>query len=63
MKNKAIPPGSVMFSDSLMSADDALSFLIDSSIPSSQTEAVSLDEFCWQDFSQRYSLNNQCARL
>ncbi|MDB2670918.1 molybdopterin molybdotransferase MoeA [Candidatus Pseudothioglobus singularis] len=43
MKNKAIPPGSVMFSDSLMSADDALSFLIDSSIPSSQTEAVSLD--------------------
>ena len=44
MKNKAIPPGSVMFSDSLMSADDALSFLIDSSIPSSQTEAVSLDD-------------------
>ena len=33
-----------MFSDSLMSADDALSFLIDSSIPSSQTEAVSLDD-------------------
>ncbi len=44
MKNKVTQPGSVMFSDSLMSADDALSFLIEASLTSGQTEAVSLDD-------------------
>ena len=33
-----------MFSDSLMSADDALEFLIDSALVSEQTEAISLDD-------------------
>ena len=44
MKNKTINTSSVMFSDSLMSADDALSFLIDAAISPSQTEAVLLDD-------------------
>ena len=33
-----------MFGDSLMSADDALEFLIDSAFVSDQTEAISLDD-------------------
>jgi molybdopterin biosynthesis enzyme len=33
-----------MFSDSLISADDALEFLIDSALVSEHTEAMSLDD-------------------
>jgi len=43
MNNKLVQSSSVMFNDSLISADDALSFLIDAALSSSQTETVSLD--------------------
>ncbi len=43
MNNKVVQSSSVMFNDSLISADDALSFLIDAALSSSQTETVSLD--------------------
>ena len=43
MSRQKINSSSPMFSDSLMSADDALSFLIDAAIITNKTEAVSLD--------------------
>ena len=44
MNSQSTNSSSVMFSDSLMSADDALSFLIDSASVTAMTEAVSLDD-------------------
>ena len=44
MNSQSTNSSSAMFSDSLMSADDALSFLIDSASVTAMTEAVSLDE-------------------
>ena len=44
MNSQSTNSSSVMFSDSLMSADDALSFLIDSACVTASTEAVSLDD-------------------
>ena len=44
MNSQSINSSSAMYSDSLMSADDALSFLIDSAIVTAMTEAVSLDD-------------------
>ena len=44
MNSQSINSSSAMFSDSLMSADDALSFLIDSACVTAMTEAVSLDD-------------------
>ena len=44
MNSQSTNSSSVMFSDSLMSADDALSFLIDSACVTALTEAVSLDD-------------------
>ena len=44
MNSQSTKSSSVMFSDSLMSADDALSFLIDSAAVTRMTEAVSLDD-------------------
>ena len=43
MSRQKVNSSSPMFSDSLMSADDALSFLIDAAIITNKTEAVSLD--------------------
>ena len=43
MNSQSTNSSSAMFSDSLMSADDALSFLIDSASVTAMTEAVSLD--------------------
>ena len=43
MNNKMVQSSSVMFNDSLMSTDDALTLLIDSAIVSTQTEISSLD--------------------
>ncbi|MDB9975173.1 molybdopterin molybdotransferase MoeA [Candidatus Thioglobus sp.] len=43
MTSQSTNSSSAMFSDSLMSADDALSFLIDSASVTAMTEAVSLD--------------------
>jgi molybdopterin molybdotransferase len=44
MNSQSANSSSAMFSDSLMSADDALSFLIDSACVTAMTEAVSLDD-------------------
>jgi molybdopterin molybdotransferase len=44
MNSQSTNSSSAMFSDSLMSADDALSFLIDSASVTAMTEAVSLDD-------------------
>ena len=44
MNSQSINSSSAMFSDSLMSADDALTFLIDSASVTAMTEAVSLDD-------------------
>ena len=44
MNSQSTNLSSAMFSDSLMSADDALSFLIDSASVTAMTEAVSLDD-------------------
>ena len=44
MNSQSTNSSSAMFSDSLMSADDALSFLIDSASVTVMTEAVSLDD-------------------
>jgi len=44
MNSQSTNSSSAMFSDSLMSADDALSFLIDSACVTAMTEAVSLDD-------------------
>jgi molybdopterin molybdotransferase len=44
MNSQSTNSSSVMYSDSLMSADDALSFLIDSASVTAMTEAVSLDD-------------------
>ena len=44
MNSQSTNSSSAMFNDSLMSADDALSFLIDSAIVTAKTEAVSLDD-------------------
>ena len=44
MNSQSTNSSSAMFSDSLMSADDALSFLIDSACVTALTEAVSLDD-------------------
>ncbi|MDA8981179.1 molybdopterin molybdotransferase MoeA [Candidatus Thioglobus sp.] len=44
MNSQSTNSSSAMFNDSLMSADDALSFLIDSAIVTTMTEAVSLDD-------------------
>ena len=44
MNSQSTNSSSAMFSDSLMSADDALSFLIDSAIVTAMIEAVSLDD-------------------
>ena len=44
MTSQSTNSSSAMFSDSLMSADDALSFLIDSASVTAMTEAVSLDD-------------------
>ena len=44
MNSQSTNSSSAMFSDSLMSADDALSFLIDSATVTAMTEAVSLDD-------------------
>ena len=44
MNSQSTNSSSAMFSDSLMSADDALSFLIDSVCVTAMTEAVSLDD-------------------
>ena len=44
MNSQSTNSSSAMFSDSLMSADDALSFLIDSASVTASTEAVSLDD-------------------
>ena len=44
MTSQSTNSSSAMFSDSLMSADDALSFLIDSACITAMTEAVSLDD-------------------
>ena len=43
MSRQKVNSSSPMFSDSLMSADDALSFLIDAAIITNKTETVSLD--------------------
>ena len=43
MNSQSTNSSSAMYSDSLMSADDALSFLIDSASVTAMTEAVSLD--------------------
>ena len=43
MNNKLVQSSSVMFNDSLMSTDDALTLLFDSAIVSTQTEISSLD--------------------
>jgi molybdopterin molybdotransferase len=44
MNDQSSKSGSPMFSDSLMSADDALEFLIDSALVSEHTETTSLDD-------------------
>ena len=44
MNSQSTNSSSAMYSDSLMSADDALSFLIDSVCVTAMTEAVSLDD-------------------
>ena len=44
MNSQSTNSSSAMFSDSLMSADDALTFLIDSASVTAMTEAVSLDD-------------------
>ena len=44
MNSQSTNSSSAMYSDSLMSADDALSFLIDSACVTAMTEAVSLDD-------------------
>ena len=44
MNSQSTNSSSAMYSDSLMSADDALSFLIDSACVTVMTEAVSLDD-------------------
>ena len=44
MNSQSTNSSSAMYSDSLMSADDALSFLIDSASVTAMTEAVSLDD-------------------
>ena len=44
MNSQSTNSSSAMFSDSLMNADDALSFLIDSASVTAMTEAVSLDD-------------------
>jgi molybdopterin molybdotransferase len=44
MNSQSTNLSSAMFNDSLMSADDALSFLIDSASVTAKTEAVSLDD-------------------
>ena len=44
MNSQSTNSSSAMFNDSLMSADDALSFLIDSASVTAMTEAVSLDD-------------------
>ena len=44
MNSQSTNSSSAMFNDSLMSADDALSFLIDSACVTTMTEAVSLDD-------------------
>ena len=44
MNDKLNNSGSPMFSDSLMSADDALAFLIESAVISNHTELSSLDD-------------------
>jgi molybdopterin molybdotransferase len=44
MNSQSTNSSSAMFSDSLLSADDALSFLIDSASVTAMTEAVSLDD-------------------
>ena len=44
MNDQSSKSGNPMFSDSLMSADDALKFLIDSARVSEHTETTSLDE-------------------
>lgn len=44
MNSQSTNSSSAMFSDSLMSADDALSFLIDSASVTAMTETVSLDD-------------------
>lgn len=44
MNSQSINSSSAMFSDSLMSADDALTFLIDSASVTAMTETVSLDD-------------------
>ena len=44
MTSQSTNSSSAMYSDSLMSADDALSFLIDSASVTAMTEAVSLDD-------------------
>ena len=44
MNSQSTNSSSAMFNDSLMSADDALSFLIDSASVTAKTEAVSLDD-------------------
>ena len=44
MNDQSNKSSSPMFGDSLMSADDALEFLIDSALVSEHTEAMSLDD-------------------
>ena len=44
MNSQSTNSSSAMFNDSLMSADDALSFIIDSASVTAMTEAVSLDD-------------------
>ena len=44
MNDQSNKSSSPMFSDSLMSADDALEFLIDSALVSEHTEITSLDD-------------------
>ena len=44
MNNEVAKSDSVMFNNSLISADDALAFLLDSSIAASRIEVVSLDD-------------------
>ena len=43
MNTQEVNSSSAMFNDSLMSADDALSFLLNSASVSNKTETVSLD--------------------
>jgi len=44
MNDQSNKSSSLMFKDSLMSADDALAFLMDSAVASNQTETSSLDD-------------------